>query len=119
MLHFRLIDHSNTLTFAVPFAIEQLFTLHDGKHNATLTDIYAPVAHEKTKFVFVKTENVVTVYRKGEPKNAIWQVTFNDDVVTLNDVKYFNKDDSVLRFALNSWLKKHGFVEIKAKDKRS
>ena len=92
-------DNSFQLTTDV--TLESLLNLNDGSHAIKFTEV-EPNKKTINLLTIVKTDNIITVYRKGEPLYAVWQFgKLSDNDCRIIDVSFKRMGDADIRYMFN------------------
>ena len=107
MLKFLILFKNNTFQLTTDVTIDSLLHLNDGSHTAKFTEV-EPNKKTVNLLTIVKTENVITVYRKGEPTYAVWQcIKLNDSDYRILEVSLKRMDDRGIRYMFNLLFQTH------------
>lgn len=93
-----------TENMQIPFSFFQWFTKDDGHYNvkATLTDKATKTIEQ---LLFIKTVDILTVYRCFDEKTAIFQCRLGFNMIAHNDIKLYRVGDGDVRFLIQEWIK--------------
>jgi hypothetical protein len=88
-----------------PFPFVQWYSQNDGRYLLKAKYIeQGKVTIEE--LLFIKTVNILTVYRRYDEKIAIFQCELQANSITIIDTKFYRYDDSETRFMINLWINK-------------
>jgi len=100
------IDYSAvTENMRIPFSFFRWFYENDGRYivKATSTDKATKTIEQ---LLFVKTVDILTVYRRFDEKTAIFQCRLGLHIIAHNDIHLYRAGDGDVRFLIQQWIHK-------------
>ena len=96
--------NSLTENVVMPFSFFGWYNQNDGRYlvKATITDKATKTIEQ---LIFIKTVDIITVYRRYDEQTAIFQCRLHESGISHHDIKLYRAGDGDMRFLIQQWIK--------------